>query len=417
MSRMQIKFLNRGAYGFVVLAVDTETNEAVALKFIDVSGEAQAVWRGAVGSDVSYEQRGVMITKYVEREILNQLRLRHPHIIALRELLGAGGASAAGAGLKGLHPEVVPSGEAVGRVFLTDHHLVLCMEYAPGGDLFKVVSHLRGLSEDNARWFFQQIILAIDYCHRMGVANRDIKLENTLLDGSARPLVKLADFGFSKDENYQSAPGSRVGTPAYLAPEVIANVHGQSYDAKKADVWSCGVLLYIMVTGRYPFRQPEDERQRPAQRLHAMLQRILSVTYSFPPDLTLSAACRDVISKMLVADPKQRPSIQEVLHHPWCSAGMEPAMFSFNDSIVDTSLANQPPQEVGGGSQAGLLVGPVLWRKLMQEIQNLVREAQHVPLHVLEVQQAQQAQQGQQQQPQPQVVEEVPEIDPNDLVF
>ncbi len=68
--------------------------------------------------------------------------------------------------------------------------------------------------------------------HRMGVANRDIKLENTLLDGSARPLVKLADFGFSKDENYQSAPGSRVGTPAYLAPEVITNVHGQSYDAK-----------------------------------------------------------------------------------------------------------------------------------------------------------------------------------------
>ncbi len=106
------------------------------------------------------------------------------------------------------------------------------MEYAPGGDLFKVVSHLRGLSEDNARWFFQQIVLAIDYCHRMGVANRDIKLENTLLDGSVRPLVKLADFGFSKDENYQSAPGSRVGTPAYLAPEVITNVHGQSYDAK-----------------------------------------------------------------------------------------------------------------------------------------------------------------------------------------
>jgi len=62
------------------------------------------------------------------------------------------------------------------QVFLTDQHLVLCMEYAPGGDLFKVVSHLRGLSEDNARWFFQQIILAIDYCHRMGVANRDIKV-------------------------------------------------------------------------------------------------------------------------------------------------------------------------------------------------------------------------------------------------
>ena len=67
---------------------------------------------------------------------------------------------------------------------------------------------------------------------RTGVANRDIKLENTLVDGSPRPLVKLCDFGFSKDENYQSAPGSRVGTPAYLAPEVIMTTQGQTYDGK-----------------------------------------------------------------------------------------------------------------------------------------------------------------------------------------
>ena len=82
------------------------------------------------------------------------------------------------------------------------------------------------------RWFFQQLIVGVDYLHRMGVASRDIKLENTLLDGSPRPLVKICDFGYSKHEKFQSAPGSRVGTPAYLAPEVIMTTKGQTYDGK-----------------------------------------------------------------------------------------------------------------------------------------------------------------------------------------
>ncbi len=73
-----------------------------------------------------------------------------------------------------------------------------------------------------------------------GVASRDIKLENTLLDGSPRPLIKVCDFGYSKHEKFQSAPGSRVGTPAYLAPEVIMTTKGKTYDGKVADLWSCG---------------------------------------------------------------------------------------------------------------------------------------------------------------------------------
>ena len=230
------------------------------------------------------------------------------------------------------------------QVFLTSTHLVLAMEYAAGGDLFRYVAVRRGLPEDEARWFFQQLMIAVDYCHRMvrwqgwmaggrclfhggaeclrrrtararslvrraaglaharrscrtpplpqGVSSRDIKLENTLVDGSPRPLIKLADFGFSKvgrggelqlamgpgwprkcaaggraapahavapptqparpswhadsgcmaaplplvgllqDANQHSAPTSRVGTPAYLAPEVITNQPGQVYDGQ-----------------------------------------------------------------------------------------------------------------------------------------------------------------------------------------
>ncbi|KAL4452724.1 hypothetical protein ABPG75_008386 [Micractinium tetrahymenae] len=256
------------------------------------------------------------INKYVEREILNHIKLRHPHIIALRE------------------------------VFLTQTHLVLAMEHAVGGDLFKYVSSRRGLPEDEARWFFQQLMIAVDYCHRMGVSSRDIKLENALLDGSPRSLIKLADFGFSKDANDQSAPTSRVGTPAYLAPEVISNRMGQVYDGKKADVWSCGVLLYVMLLDRYPFRRPGDNAYGPNQKLNLMLQRILVADYAFPENKALSPGARDLISRILVPDPEQRLSLQHILAHPWFLEGLHPAALQFNDRLVEESRANQPSADV-----------------------------------------------------------------------
>ena len=86
------------------------------------------------------------------------------------------------------------------------------MEFAAGGDMFQYVKARGGLDEADARWFFQQLIIGLDYCHRMGVVNRDIKLENTLLDGGARPLLKICDFGYSKNEK-DSLPKSKVGTP------------------------------------------------------------------------------------------------------------------------------------------------------------------------------------------------------------
>ncbi|KAL3134245.1 Serine/threonine-protein kinase srk2h [Trebouxia sp. C0009 RCD-2024] len=118
-------------------------------------------------------------------------------------------------------------------VFVTSQYLAIVMEYAAGGDMFEHVVRKGYLQESEARWFFQQLLVGVDYVHRMGVANRDIKLENTLLDGSPRPLLKICDFGYSKHEKFQSAPGSRVGTPAYLAPEVIMTTKGQTYDGKQ----------------------------------------------------------------------------------------------------------------------------------------------------------------------------------------
>ncbi|GAB4821373.1 hypothetical protein N2152v2_008419 [Parachlorella kessleri] len=303
----KIHLLGSGAHGVCLGAEDVATGECVALKCLP---------------------RGKDITKYTSREVINQLRLKHPHIIAIRE------------------------------VFLSDEHLVLVLDLAAGGDLFRHVCRARRLSEDDARWFFQQILFALDYCHRMGVSNRDMKLENVLIsDTGPRPIVRLSDFGFSKDENYHSAPGSRVGTPAYLAPEVISNVMGRSYDAKKADVWSCGVMLYVMVAGQYPFTSRDDLKGGGNMGLQASFQRILKAEFKFPASIPMSDECKDLITRMLTKDPARRLSVQEVLQHPWCMVGLEPHLLGINESFVEQSLQELPAPEV------------------LQAVENIVREA------------------------------------------
>lgn len=275
--------LNRGSFGFVQMAYDRQTRQQVAIKFIP---------------------RGDKVTKYVQREILNHRRLIHPHIVEMRE------------------------------VFLTEEYLAIAMEFASGGDLFSLVGRSNGLCEADARWYFQQLVISIDYCHSMGVANRDIKLENALLDANPRPLLKICDFGYSKHENFQSAPGSRVGTPAYLAPEVILTTRGNTYNAKAADVWSCGVLLYIMLAGAYPFSRPEDDSLQPPQRMHVMLKRILDVDYQLPSRVAASREVQDLLAAMLVNQPSRRISIKDIQRHPWFLRDLPPGVAEMNARLV-----------------------------------------------------------------------------------
>jgi len=239
------------------------------------------------------------------------------------------------------------------------------MEYAPGGDMFECVVKKNGLKEHEARWFFQQLIVSIDYCHRMGIANRDIKLENTLLDGGTRPLVKICDFGYSKHEKFQSAPGSRVGTPAYLAPEVILTTPGKTYDGMVADIWSCGVMLYVMLVGAYPFERPEEKHD--PQKLQKMIQRILRVDYAFPAHVQVSDECRDMLSKILVREPHRRITIDGIQSHPWYLKNLPPGVKEMNDSLFVPHEGLQSISEIerivreasvvgaGSGAQSQLL--------------------------------------------------------------
>lgn len=269
-------------------------------------------------------------SKYTEREILNHASLSHPHVVQLRS------------------------------VFLTESHLGIAMELASGGDLFALVAaSSKGLPEADARWYFQQIVCALDYCHRAGIANRDVKLENALLAEPERPLVKLCDFGYSKHESAQSAPGSRVGTPAYLAPEVVMATGGETYDGKAADVWSCGVMLYAMLCACYPFGRSEDAGLPADARLRAMLRRILAADAALG-DLAVSEPCADLLRGVLVADPSRRLTLAQVQSHPWFLEDLPAGVAALNDRLLAEQGAEREREEreeaaagLGGSGSGG----------------------------------------------------------------
>ena len=274
---VKVRELNRGSFGFVFLAEDTQANEKVAIKFLP---------------------RGPRINVNVEREILNHKNLLHHHVVQFK------------------------------GVFLTQHHLAIIMEYAPGGDLMGYIREHRGVPEALARWFFQQLIIGLDYCHRMNVANRDIKLENTLLDDSPWPLVKICDFGYSKHAINDSVPTTIVGTRPYLAPEVVFRESPKDpYDGKMADIWCCGVLLYVMMVRRYPF-VPRDKD--PSQHIDEISERLRNLDYEIPQG-AMSSDCADLIRKILVSDPTQRLTIKDIQDHAWYKKDLPDGALDMNE--------------------------------------------------------------------------------------
>uniref|UniRef100_A0A0A0KYK0 non-specific serine/threonine protein kinase n=1 Tax=Cucumis sativus TaxID=3659 RepID=A0A0A0KYK0_CUCSA len=227
------------------------------------------------------DTKELVAMKYIERghKIINHRSLRHPNIIRFKE------------------------------VVLTPTHLAIVMEYAAGGELFERICNAGRFSEDEARYFFQQLISGVNYCHSMQICHRDLKLENTLLDGSTAPRLKICDFGYSKSSLLHSRPKSTVGTPAYIAPEVLSR---REYDGKMADVWSCGVTLYVMLVGAYPFEDQEDPKN-----FRKTIQRIMAVQYKIPDYVHISQDCRHLLSRIFVPNPSRRITLMEIKNHPW----------------------------------------------------------------------------------------------------
>lgn len=262
-------------------------------------------WSGELFA-VKYIERGQKIDQHVQREIMNHRSLKHPNIIRFKEVL------------------------------LTPTHLAIVMEYAAGGELFERICNAGRFSEDEARFFYQQLISGVSYCHSMQICHRDLKLENTLLDGSTAPRLKICDFGYSKSSVLHSQPKSTVGTPAYIAPEVLST---KEYDGKIADVWSCGVTLYVMLVGAYPFEDPDDPRN-----FRKTIQRILSVQYSIPDYVRVSIECIHLLSRIFVANPEKRITMHEIKRHPWFLKNLPVEFMDDGKGLLQVDGPNDPKQ-------------------------------------------------------------------------
>jgi 5'-AMP-activated protein kinase catalytic alpha subunit len=269
------RVLGKGNFSKVRVATDSTNGERYAIKIID---------KALLTRDHLEDQ--------IRREISILKVLRHKYIVQMRE------------------------------AFQTTKHMYVVMELVEGGELFDVVAEKGRLSEDETRKYFQQLIVAVRYCHLNKIAHRDLKLENLLLD--QRGNLKVTDFGLA---NMQSTPDASVmrtvcGTPNYVAPEVIrmnsvprnpqTGERASGYNGFTADVWSCGIILFIMLSGRQAF--DDDD-------IKALFNKIERGQYQMSRHI--SDGPKSLIERMLCTDPAQRITINDIIKHPWFQVGFD----------------------------------------------------------------------------------------------
>ncbi|KAF2839745.1 Pkinase-domain-containing protein [Patellaria atrata CBS 101060] len=211
------------------------------------------------------------------------------------------------------------------------NELYLVMEYVQGGELFHYIEEQGGLLEVEVVYLFRQVIAALLYCHRIHIHHRDLKPENILLDRQTFE-VKLVDFGMAALQPSGKWLSTPCGSPHYAAPEVIRN---RPYDGATADIWSCGVILYVMLTGSPPFVNSGDDRD-----IRNLFRLISAGRYYIPDDL--SAEARDLIQRILVPEPKHRITIEGIWRHPFLHKYDKEFNFTEDNSSVDVLIGPYP---------------------------------------------------------------------------
>ncbi|KAK8495015.1 hypothetical protein V6N13_082103 [Hibiscus sabdariffa] len=266
--------LGEGTFAKVKFARNLETGENVAIKILDKEKVL----------------KHKMIAQ-IKREISTMKLIIHPNVIRLYEVMAS------------------------------KTKIYIVMELVTGGELFDKIASRGRLKEDEARKYFQQLINAVDYCHSRGVYHRDLKPENLLLDGNG--VLKVSDFGLSALPQQVREDGllhTTCGTPNYVAPEVIDN---KGYDGAKADLWSCGVILFVLMSGYLPF---EDAN------LIALYKKISKADFSCPP--WFSSNAKKLIKRILDPNPLTRITAAELYQNEWFKKGYIPPRFEQADATL-----------------------------------------------------------------------------------
>ncbi|XP_075046823.1 serine/threonine-protein kinase BRSK2-like isoform X2 [Mixophyes fleayi] len=251
------KTLGKGQTGLVKLGIHCITGQKVAIKI------------------VNREKLSESVLMKVEREIAILKLIEHPHVLKLHD------------------------------VYENKKYLYLVLEHVSGGELFDYLVKKGRLTPKEARKFFRQIISALDFCHSYSICHRDLKPENLLLD--EKNNIRIADFGMASLQVGDSLLETSCGSPHYACPEVIK---GEKYDGRRADVWSCGVILFALLVGALPF---DDDNLR--QLLEKVKRGVFHMPHFIPPD------CQNLLRGMIEVEPEKRLSLDQIQKHSWYLGG------------------------------------------------------------------------------------------------
>uniref|UniRef100_A0A8C5EIP0 Serine/threonine-protein kinase BRSK2 n=1 Tax=Gouania willdenowi TaxID=441366 RepID=A0A8C5EIP0_GOUWI len=240
------KTLGKGQTGLVKLGVHCVTCQKVAIKI------------------VNREKLSESVLMKVEREIAILKLIEHPHVLKLHD------------------------------VYENKKYLYLVLEHVSGGELFDYLVKKGRLTPKEARKFFRQIMSALDFCHSHSICHRDLKPENLLLD--EKNNIRIADFGMASLQVGDSLLETSCGSPHYACPEVI---RGEKYDGRKADVWSCGVILFALLVGALPF---DDDNLR--NLLEKVKLGVFHMPHFIPPD------CQNLLRGMIEVDASKRLTVR-----------------------------------------------------------------------------------------------------------
>lgn len=281
--------LGKGSMGKVKLGIHTTTGEKVAVKIVR---RANFQINGFTSSGKPRTKEQMIKEKAKEetrelrtiREAHIMMLLRHPHIVQLKNLV------------------------AVGPYFY------ILMDYVNGGQLLHYIVKRQKLSEHNSRHFSRQIVSALNYMHRNSIVHRDLKIENILIDKAGKN-IKIIDFGLSNLFCPERRLTTYCGSLYFAAPELL---RANPYRGPEIDVWSFGVVIYVMVTGSVPF----DDKSMPG--LHDKIKR---GQVAYPAHL--SSECKDLLSKIFVTEPTKRILLADVIRHPWMNQGYKHIIKSY----------------------------------------------------------------------------------------